>query len=217
MHEEKAQALGRDEASRNEILALLEHDAELDERCAKLGERCDELERQVAWFQRQIFGSKSERRIEIPDAQQPALGESFATGAATSPQTITVPSHKRRQPKHLWEGTPDDSGLRFDPSVPVQEIRIPNPEAATLAPSEYAVIGEKTTYRLAQRPGSYVVLKYVREVIKHRATAEILSPPAPASVIEKSFADVSLIVGLLLDKFLYHRVPRTLEGGVAIF
>jgi len=203
-YEEKARALGRDETSRKEIVALLERNAELDERCAGLDVRCTELERQVAWFQRQIFGSKSERRIETPDAQQPALGESFAIGAAMPPSTITVPSHTRREPKKPWEGTPDDSGLRFNASIPVQEIRIPNPETETLQPSEYAVIGEKATYRLAQRPGSYVVLKYVREVIKHRGTAEVLCPPAPPAVIEKSFADVSFLAGLLIDKFLYH-------------
>src|SRR5437867_8115553 len=136
--EEKAAALGHDEASCKEIVALLE--------------RCTELERQVVWFQRQIFGSKSERRIEIPDALQPALGESFASGAPTPPAAITVPSHTRRQPKKLWEGTSEDSGLRFDSSVPVQESRVPNPEAETLSPSDYVVIGQKVTCRLAQRP-----------------------------------------------------------------
>ncbi len=213
-HEEKATALGHDETSRKEILAILERDAKLDARCA-------ELERQVAWFQRQIFGSKSERRVETPDARQLALGESLAAGATAPPASITIPGHTRRQPKKPWEGTPEDSGLRFDASVPVQEIRIPNPEAMALAPSEYEIIGQKTTYRLAQRPGSYVVLKYVREVIKRRTTAEVLCPPAPPAVIEKSFADVSFLVGLLVDKFLYHlplyrQHQRLQDGGVRL-
>ncbi|HHJ17160.1 MAG TPA: hypothetical protein ENJ80_10735 [Gammaproteobacteria bacterium] len=41
--------------------------------------------------------------------------------------------------------------------------------------------GEKVTYRLAQRPGSYVVLKYVRQGIKRNDTGAILAPPAPAN------------------------------------
>ena len=49
----------------------------------------------------------------------------------------------------------------------------------------FEVIGEKTTYRLAQRPGSYVVLEYVRPVFKRRA-------------------DVSVVAGVLTDKFCYH-------------
>ena len=206
-HEEKAAALSRDEASRNEILALLARNAE--------------LEQQVAWFQRQIFGSKSERRIELPDASQLGLGDSFAAGATPPPPSVTIPSHTRRQPKKLWEGTPDDSGLRFDPSVPVQEIRVPNPEAEALSPSEYVVIAQKVTYRLAQRPGSHVVLKLVRDVLKLRSTDEILCPPAPAAVIEKSFADVSFLAGLLVDKFLYHlplyrQHQRLLDGGIRL-
>ena len=65
---------------------------------------------------------------------------------------------------------PDESELRFDPSVPVQEILLANPEVADLPPDAYEVIGEKVTYRLAQRPGAYVILKYVRPVIKRKDT-----------------------------------------------
>ena len=46
-----------------------------------------------------------------------------------------------------------DGGLRFDASVPVEEIAVPHPEVAGRSPEEYEVIGEKVTYRLAQRPG----------------------------------------------------------------
>ena len=48
------------------------------------------------------------------------------------------------------------------------------------------------SYRLAQRPASYVVLKYVRTVIKHIETQKISCPAAPRSVIEGSRADVSV-------------------------
>jgi hypothetical protein len=55
-------------------------------------------------------------------------------------------------------------------------IVVPNPEVADLAPDAYEVIGEKVTYRLAQRPGAYVVLKYVRQVIKLKETQAIHCP-----------------------------------------
>jgi transposase len=35
------------------------------------------LRRQVAWFQRQIFGQKSERRLPEPEGVQGTLGELF--------------------------------------------------------------------------------------------------------------------------------------------
>jgi len=79
-----------------------------------------------------------------------------------------------------------------------------NPEAQGLSPDQYEVIGEKTSLRLAQRPGSYVVLKYVRSVIKRRDTQTLHCPPAPAGVIEGSRADVSFIAGLMVDKFCWH-------------
>lgn len=34
-----------------------------------------------------------------------------------------------------------------------------------LGPEQYTIIGEKTSVRLAQSPGIYVVLKYVRPLI----------------------------------------------------
>ncbi len=81
---------------------------------------------------------------------------------------------------------------------------MPNPETEGLAPDQYEVIGEKVTHRLAQRPGSYVVLKYVRPVIKRRDTQALACPPVPVGVIDGSRANVSVIAGVMTDKFLYH-------------
>jgi transposase len=44
----------------------------------------------------------------------------------------------------------------------------------------------------------------VRSVIKRKDTESLSCPPAPPAVLEKSFADVSVLVGVLLDKFRYH-------------
>lgn len=65
-------------------------------------------------------------------------------------------------------------------------------------------VSKKVSYRLAQRAGSYVVLKYVRPVVKRRDTQQIHCAPGPRSVIEGSRADVSFIAGLLVDKFAWH-------------
>jgi hypothetical protein len=52
-------------------------------------------------------------------------------------------------------------------------------EMKNLQPDEFEVIGQKVSYRLAQRPGSTVVLKYVRPLIKILQTQSILCAPAP--------------------------------------
>ena len=50
-----------------------------------------------------------------------------------------------------------------------------------------------------------MVLKYRRPVVKVKATEAIHCPPAPESVIRGSRADVSFVVGMLVDKFCYHQ------------
>ena len=167
-----------------------------------------DLKRQVEWFKRQLFGRKSERRLQGHDAQQLPLVGLLPTGAdpaeAPPPPTETVKASQRRARFTSLEDAPEEGGLRFDRSVPVEVIELPNPELAGLTEAEYEVTGEKVTYRLAQRPGAYVILKYVRHVIKRKASQALSCPLAPPAVLEKSFADVSLLAGLLIDKFRYH-------------
>ncbi|HKA52095.1 MAG TPA: IS66 family transposase [Candidatus Binatia bacterium] len=116
---------------------------------------------------------------------------------------------------------PDEPGLRFDSSVPVEVIVVPNPTIAGLAEDEYEVVGEKVSYRLAQRPGAYVILKYVRQVIKRKETGALSCPPAPPAVLEGGRADVSLLAGLLLDKFgsylpLYRQHQHLAQAGIRL-
>lgn len=162
------------------------------------------LKHQIDWFRRQIFGQKSEKRLfGIP--QQMSLGEMPEQNKPAPPEpTRLVPAHRRRVHRSGTDAG-DESGLFFDEAkVPVEVIHVPNPEIAGLAPDQYEVIGEKASHRLAQRPGSYVVLKYVRPLIKRLDTQTLSCPPAPTGALEGSRADVSFVAGLLLDKFAYH-------------
>lgn len=171
---------------------------------AQLSAQVEGLKHQIEWFKRQLFGRKSERFAPLPDAQQLHLGELMASVTPEAAREQEVPAHKRRRPRSDFG---DDSAVApfFDETkVPVHVIEVPNPEVQGLAPEQYEVIGAKTSHRLAQRPGSYVVLKYVRPVIKRRDAQTLHCPAAPAGVIEGSRADVSFIVGLLLDKFAWH-------------
>lgn len=198
--EEKATTLSRDE-----IVALLVSQQNLSQRNEELTGKVEELRRQLEWFQRQLFGSKSERRLAATvDGRQLLLGEQLAQESASAVAVETVRSYARRRSQDVLGETSDESPPRFDPSVPVEEIRLPNPEIEGLPPDSYDVIGEKTTLRLAQRPGPYVVLRYVRSVVKLKETGTFSCPPAPPAVLEKSLADVSLLAGILIDKFAFH-------------
>ena len=182
------------------------------------------LRHQVAWYQRQIFGQKSERRIDLPAGMQGTLGEDFSV-VPEEPlpgKKSRVAGHEREaKPKQAQDGG-DESQLFFDDKkVPVEVIVVPNPETAGLAAEDFEVIGEKVSYRLAQRPGNYVVLKYLRSVIKRRDTQVLSCPPAPVGVIEGSRADVSFVVGMMVDKCafhlpLYRQHQRLRDAGIKV-
>src|SRR5206468_4392647 len=132
-----------------------------------------------------------------------------------------VSSHTRRKPKSDFADDGASAPFFDERKVPVQVIEVPNPEVKDLSPDQYEVIGEKTSHRLAQRPGSYVVLKYVRPVIKRRDTQTLHCPPAPVGGIEGSRADVSFSAGVVVDKFAYHRPlhrqhQRVSDSGITV-
>jgi transposase len=164
------------------------------------------LQSQLDWFQRQMFGTKSERLRVLENAQQLALAEVLAAPPQTIPaKERLVAAHKRReQQKDAAVGEADSVPFFDEARVPVETIELPDPQISGLGADEYEVIGQKVSYRLAQRPGSYVVLKYLRSVTKRVDNRAISCAPAPAGVIDGSRADVIFVVGLLVDKFAYH-------------
>jgi transposase len=175
--------------SRTEIASLLKDHQELKQAHEVLAQR-------LAWFERQLFGAKSERRILDVVRQQLCLGEIASVPTAEAP-AVTVGTHQRRRGGGEAH---DDQALRFDASVPVEVIYLDQEKD----PAEYTLVGEKVICRLAQRPGSYVVLRLIRRAYKRKADGEFSCLPAPPAVFEKSCADVSFLAGLVIDKLLYH-------------
>lgn len=187
-------------ASRDELIDLVVDAHQVAERER---EQREQLELQLRWFKKQLFGAKSERRIDLePDPSQLHLGEGLATNPVSEEPARVVRGHTRR-PRTPREDD-HDSGLRFDDSVPVRRIVITNPELEGVAEDALVEIGERVTHQLAQQPASYVVIETVRHVVKRRDTGEITCPSAPPSVLDRSYADVSLLAGMLVDKFRYH-------------
>jgi transposase len=187
----------------------------------QLSEQVDSLQSQLSWFKRQIFGNKSEklRYIDNPDQAQLDMGDHPIAEAAV--ETETIKPYKRRK-KKAKAGTPDDSGIRFDENeVDVNVIELPCPELEGANADEYEIIGSQVDYRLAQRQSAYVMLKFIRTVVKHHPTQQITTAPALVGIFDRNQFDVSFIVGLLIDKFLYHqplyRQHQRLErGGITL-
>nr|WP_226827244.1 IS66 family transposase [Igneacidithiobacillus copahuensis] len=162
------------------------------------------LKQQLDWFKRQLFGRKSEKRIlEHPNQLDLSTLLGDAPPAADPTPTEEI-SYRRRKPKQRNADDVTDAGLRFGPDVPVEVIELSAPEFHGPDADQYEVIDYQITRRLAQRPGSYVVLEYRRPVWRHKASSSLREVPAPAAVFAGSLADVSLLAGILVDKFCYH-------------
>lgn len=196
----------------------------LHARLAEQARTIDELKQQLEWFKRQVFGAKSERFAPVPDPTQMHLGEVFPVPANPPESLQAVPAHTRRVGKTDLARA-DNAGEAlpfFDESrVPIETITVIDAQTKHLRPDQFEVIGERLSYRLAQRPGSYVVLKYVRPLIKRLDSQTIHCPPAPVGVLEGSRADVSFAAGLLIDKFAYHlplyrQHQRLTDAGITV-
>jgi len=130
-------------------------------------------------------------------------------------------TYTRRKGKQRSDDCVTDAGLRFDDRVPIESIELSAPQLQGPDADQYEIIDYKVTRRLAQRPGSYVVLEYRRPVIKDKRQASLLEVPAPSGVLDNSLADVSFLAGLLVDKFLYHlplyrQHQRLTDAGITL-
>ena len=163
-----------------------------------------ELARQLQWFRTQLFGSTSEKRVD-PNPHQMVLGEAFAPPEPPVEQDKEKITYTRgKGPKVRPGDCVTEEGLRFGPDVPVRTIRLPVPGLEGLGPDDYELIDTKVVHRLAQRPASFVVIRYETPVVKIKASSEIVAGVAVTPVLDRSLAEVSLLVGFLIEKFRFH-------------
>ena len=168
-----------------------------------LRQQVDDLSQQLATLKKLLFGARSEKRIIDIPGQHELFGREV-TGAQATPPT-TVPEHTRgRAKKGFPDGCVNGEGLRFGPDVPVTTVRLEPEGIQGLSPEDHEVIGVETRHKLAQQASSYTVLRYEQPVIKLKQSGQILPVVPVASVLERSLADVSLLAGLLSDKFVSH-------------
>ena len=100
---------------------LEQENAQLSADLTSLRAEHNAVKQQLDWLKRQLFGSKSEKRLDVDPAVQGnllgALG--VASPAPKAPPTETA-SYQRR--KKQCDGAGNDTGLRFGEDVP-REIR----------------------------------------------------------------------------------------------
>ena len=194
--------------------AVVAENAALQARLTALESELQAAQRRIAWFTRELFGAKSEKRLEIDPAVQASLFAGLIEDAPPPPGTETVEITRRKKTR---DGAVNDTGLRFDASVPVRVIEVAPP--ADLV--DGAIIATHSTFRLAQRRASYEVLEYRTPVIKATPEATPQTTPVPGAIFTGSLADVSFLAGLLVDKFAFHlplvrQHQRLAAGGITL-
>jgi transposase len=199
---------------------LHKENQQLREQVMALTEQLKEALNKVAFFERQVFGSKSEKlHVEDGSSQMSLLAGLMEPPQPPPEEPTEEITYTHR--KKARDNAVTDSGLRFDDSVPKEVIEVPAKELEGPGAEHYEIIDYKVTHRLAQRPGSYVILEYRRPVLKHKQQQTLTSPPTPENVLEKSVADVSFLAGMMVDKFVYHlplyrQHQRLAQNGITL-
>jgi transposase len=194
---------------------------ELEQENAQLSADLAAVKQQLEWFKRQLFGAKSERRLDIDPAIQGNLLSALGVANPPPPKALPAETITYQRRNKVRDGAINDRGLRFGDDVPREIIAVKDPAIEAIPEDRRELIGAKVTYRLAQRPGSYVVLEYTRPVYKLLDDQTIVTTPAPANVLDKSVVDVSFLAGMLIDKFCYHlplyrQHQRLIQSGIQV-
>ena len=168
------------------------------------------LKEQIAWFQRQMFGKRSEKIIrDLGDSAVQYLPGFEDWLMKTEPESKKseeklVTAHKRRSPENKGKDSitiPDD--------LPVERIEIDLPEEEKIC-SETGLslvkIGDEVSRKLAHKPGSFFIKEYVRPiyVMPKKAEEGIRIAEMPDSIISKCRADESLLADIITKKFADH-------------
>ena len=149
-----------------------------------------EYEEEIRALKKLVYGQKSEKRKpkdqeeDEPEPASPTPPKQPNRGKAST----------QRNGNHQT-----DKGLRFTAAAEKMVIEIPVPAGENIE-----IIRYETIHRLAQRPAAVIVLEYRIPVVKDRKSNQLLPNWHPNQLFEGSYADVSFIVGMMLDKCLYH-------------
>ena len=180
-----------------DIVAIQKENSEL--RCEVL---C--LREQLDWFKRQIFGQKSERIARDLDKAQLQFENFDVPQAPDQERTQTVPAHQRRKPRRDGQ-----DAITIPEDLPVKTVILDIPDDEKVC-KETGVplvhIGNETTHKLAQEPGSYYIKEIIRPKYAHLQRPEdgVMTAELPDSIIPKCRADESLLAEIVTQKFADH-------------
>jgi len=166
-----------------------------------------ELQEQLAWFQRQIFGQRSERVVKDLDSKQPMFAGFDKIGKPL--ETEDTIDHSKAQSKRQKRKPTGKDEISLPEDIPTETIILDVDESEKTCPETgkpLVKIGEEITRKLACRPGSYFVKKYVRPKYASSSNPEagISIATLPESLLDRCQADESFLSHILINKFANH-------------
>ena len=170
----------------------------LNKRVNSLSDENGRLKEEIAILKKALFGQKSERIISSDAQLELDLGVDGVEPPASEPEESKT--RKSRKGKKL-------SRFEIPEDLPCEEIILDVPEEDRICletdkPMEFFKYEE--TKKLAYKPGSYFVKKFLRPVYKSSSTNEFIIAPLPDFPIDKCRADVTLLASILIQKFADH-------------
>lgn len=167
------------------------------------------LKEQLAWFQRQVFGKRSEKIVKKLDDNVlllPGFKEHFENleNQLEQKEEKQITAHKRKTPKNKGKDK-----ITVPEDLPVERIELDIPEEEKTC-SETGLplvkIGEEISRKLAHVPESFYVKEYVRPIYAMPKGVEegIRVADLPDSIIPKCRADESFLAEIITKKYVDH-------------
>jgi transposase len=161
------------------------------------------LKLQIAKFNRERFGPRSERSARLLDQMELQLEELEASATEdelaaerAAAHTTTVAAFTRKRP----------SRQPFPAHLPRERVVEPAPiSCACCGGSRLAKLGEDITETLEVIPRRWKVIQHVREKFTCRDCEKISQAPAPFHVTPRGWAGPNLLAQILFEKFGQHQ------------
>ena len=197
-------------AAEKMVLEQLEKEkVSLQKEKISLQQKISSLEERIAWFERQVFGKRSERIVKNLDESHVLYLPGFEEWCKKQEdkevqiEKQQVAAHSRR----IHNKGKDT--ITFPKDLPVKRIELDLPEEQKVC-SETGLplikVGEEVSRKLAHIPGSYFVKEYVRPVyaLPKESEGGIRTAGLPDSIIPKCRVDESLLADVIVKKYADH-------------
>ena len=159
------------------------------------------LKEQLAWFQKQVFGKRSEKIIPSCPMHPTLFDLDAIPKSEEAVRQIKAHTQKHSKSK-------ESAKISFPEDLPIERVVIDVKEHEKICPvtgKQLVKIGEDITQKLAHKPGSFYIKEFIRFKYALKGTEQtIITAPLPESLFLRCKADESFLADVLVKKFGDH-------------